>query len=74
MRFTTFMKKNYLNDKGPAGCLARSIKDDGRNFPIRTSHDVYRRYLEIYCKADDGVLDAFEKCFAEWKEQEKKKK
>lgn len=74
MRFVTFMKKNYLKDKGAAGCLARSIKSDGRNFPIRTSHDVYRRYLVVYCKADDAVLDAFDECFAKWKEQEKKKK
>lgn len=34
MRFITFMKKNYIKEKGPAGCLARSIKADGKNFPV----------------------------------------
>ena len=29
MRFITFMKKNYIKEKGPAGCLARSIKANG---------------------------------------------
>lgn len=72
MRFITFMKKNYIKEKSPAGCLARSIKADGKNFPVRTGHDTYRKYLEVYCKADDGVLDAFEECFAKWKEQENK--
>lgn len=74
MRFITFMKRNYLHDEGCKGSLARSIKADGRNFPIRKSHDTYRRFLEVYCKASDGVLDAFEECFKEWKEQEKLKK
>lgn len=70
MRFTTFMKRNYITDEGPAGCLARSIKADGRNFPVRRSRKTYKKYLETYCQADDGVLAAFEKCFEEWKELE----
>lgn len=72
MNFKTYVIKNYLKDKGCKGSLARGIKSDGKNFPIRISHDFYRRYFENFRKADDGVLDAFEECFAEWKEQEKK--
>lgn len=74
MRFITFMKKYYIDDKGPRGCLARSIKSDGRKFPVRTGHDTYRKYLEIYCEADISILNAFEECFKEWKEKEHLKK
>lgn len=71
MRFITFMKRNYVNDNGPAGSLARSIKADGKNFPISRSHDLYRKYLEVYCSASDSILRAFYECFTKWKEQEK---
>ncbi len=74
MRFKTYVTKNYINDEGCKGSLARGIKSDGKKFPIRKGHDVYRRYLENYCKASDGVLAAFEECFKEWKELEQKKK
>jgi len=70
MRFITFMKRNYIHDDGPKGCLARSIKSDGHNFPIRTSKQVYRKYLEEQCHADEGILKAFDECFDEWKKNE----
>lgn len=72
MQFKTYMIKNFIDDKGCKGSLARGIKSDGKNFPKRTAHDFYRRYFEKYKQADDGVLAAFEECFANWKEQENK--
>ena len=58
MLFKTYMIKNFIDDKGCKGSLARGIKSDGKNFPVRTAHDFYRRYFEKYKQADDGVLDA----------------
>lgn len=74
MRFKTYVTKNYINNKDNKGRFAQVIKSKGKWFPVRISHDVYRRYLENYCETDDDILAAFEECFKEWKELEQKKK
>ena len=69
-----FIKKNYINDPGPKGSLARGIKADGVGFPTRSKKKTLRDYLEKYCDASDGVLKAFDECYEEWKLYEAKRK
>ncbi len=73
MRFYTFVTRKYINDETAKGVLARSMKEDGNNFPkTRTSYRVLRKYLALYCDASKGCLEAFDEIWKEYKEHEGK--
>ncbi len=73
MRFYTFVTRKYKDEDSARGRLARSMKEDGNNFPkTRNSHRVIRKYLEKDCEASLACLEAFEECWKEYKEHEGK--
>lgn len=72
MLFHTFVKRNYLNDSSCKGSLARGFKAESKYFSGRLLG--YKRYLVFLelKEASAGVISAFNECWKEWLEIERK--
>jgi len=70
MRFNVWMKKTYLNDNSFKGKLARDIKAD-KHFPSHRRGKTLRRYL-INEGASQNIVEAFDECWEEFREYERK--
>lgn len=69
MRFTKWMKKNYISDPTAKGCLARSMSEDAAKFQTAHSHKKYLAWLTVL-GADSAVLAAFEECWEEYERED----
>ncbi len=78
MTFYTFMMKTYRGEDSPAGDLAMDMRRDAVAFPrngkgkYKGWHSVIREYLENQGACTE-CLTAFEKCWKEYVECEKKR-
>lgn len=72
MLFCTWMKRKYITDTSAKGNLARSIKVDGDCFPKQGRQGKIMKYLHLR-GASDICIDAFEKCWEEYINDERKR-
>ena len=73
MLFHTFVKRKYLNDSSCKGSLARGFKSESGYFSQRGKMS-YRKYLIFlnFKEASAGVISAFNECWKEWEDFERK--
>ncbi len=72
MLFHTFVKRKYLNDSSCKGSLARGFKSESKYFSGRMlGYQRYLAFLELK-GASLEVINAFNECWKEWEDFERK--
>ena len=78
MKFYTYMMRNHKGEDSPAGDLAADMYRDKEAFPrvselkVTGGHYLVRNYLARNGACSD-CIEAFEECWAEWLEAERRR-